>query len=309
LLKHCQTRYGFLIVIFLVALIVVASADEATQTNFGSFQHMDTGVLNDYISTMIKNKEPEMKAAIVNGTEITDFKLKDAAFDIMTGKLVIEFMVDYKNSDITGALDFEVRVSDAASPKIGGYCLGLDGGLHSSKILTDIMLALAKSQINKSLVGKEFWSDNQTYNQYKIFKNENLTYMVNKVLIESDAADNQFKKINQPVPGGVLQVEFKNITCNSFDLSVGQAQISSNISAVMQSDFGNILNFPDAGILEANFDFYINPVDKSWWAKLNKFKLNIHLLAPEFNVKIQEMIDKELNERRILIPLDMPKSK
>jgi hypothetical protein len=285
---------------------MVAFADESIQTN--SLQHMNTQMINDYIATMIMDRGPEIKATVVNGAEITNFKLNDATFDILTGKLLVQFTTEYKKKDVSGTLGFEIRVSDDVPQKIGGYCLGLEGGLHSKKILTNFILAFTSNHINKSLVGKEFWSDKLTHNQFKVFKNENLTYIANQALIVSGASDNQFKEITQSVPGGKMKVEFQNVNCNSFDLSTGQAQINADISANIESDFTGALSVPNAGKLEAFFDFYINPADKSWWVKLSKFNLNINFVTPELNDMIQEKINKKLNSRQILIPLDMPKS-
>ena len=306
MIKKFPIKYSILVICFLLVIVMVALADESAQTN--SLQHMNTQMINDYIATMIKNQEPEFKAAVVNRAEITNFKINDATFDILTGKLLVKFTVGYKNSDITGALGFEIRVCNDAAQKIGGYCLGLEGDLHSNKILTDVVLAFTSNHINNSLVGKEFWSDNLTHNQYKVFKNENFTDIVNQALVTSGAAKQQFKEISQPVPGGIIQIEFENTLCQSFDFSIGQAQIYSDISATFKSDFGDVLKIPDAGSLEAKFDLYINPSDKSWWAKLSKFKVNILPMVPQLSALIQEQVDKELNTRQVLIPLDMPKS-
>jgi hypothetical protein len=278
-----------------------------------ALQRMDARVFNDYVAAMVKNKEPEMKEALLKEDNITDFQLLDAKFDIMTGKLLIQFLIFYKKTDIKGALNFEIRVSTdgagAGSPKVGGYCTGLEGGLHSSKFLADIVLAIAKNAINKRLVGREFWSDSQTHNKFKAFKNDNLTYIVNKAFIESNAGKQQFKAIATAIPGGQLETELKNIQCNLLDISTGQAQISFDLDAAIKPDLGFRIDLKDAGSVLADFNLYINRDDQSWWVKLESFQLTVHGLPPEINQWLQNTINQELNSRKILVQIDMPQIK
>lgn len=278
-----------------------------------ALQHMDANVFNDYVAAMVKNKEPEMREALLKEENITGFKLQDAKFDIMTGKLTIQFLIFYKKTDIKGTLNFEIRAStdgaQTGSLKVGGYCLGLEGGLHSSKFLADIALAFTRNAINKRLVGREFWSDNQTHPKYKVFTNDNLTYIVNKAFVENQAGRQQFKKITASIPAGTLEAECKNIHCNLLDISTGRTQISFDLDAAIKPDLGFAINFDNAGSVVADFDLYIHCEDQSWWAKLNSFQLTIHGLPPELNARLQNIINQELNNRKVLIQIDMPQLK
>jgi hypothetical protein len=305
--KWFRIQYAFLVLAFLFAVIIVGAEGQDPTLNF---QHLNTQVLNDYIAAMIREQEPAMKEAVMNGApDISDFKLNDAAFDINSGKLSLNFTVIDKGRDISGALGFEARVSNEAEvcPGFGGYCLGIEGKLHSSQILTNLLLNFTTGHINKSLKGREFWADKQKHKQYRVFRNDNLTDIVNQALVAGDAAG-QFPKINKSVPGGTLEADFNNISCRFFNGNAGQAQITSGISAIMIKDSGKSLKFPDTGSMQADFDFYLNPADQSWWAKLSKFKLTINLPIPQFNDLIQGMIDRHLKEHPVLIPLAMPKT-
>jgi hypothetical protein len=300
--------YGFFIAFFLVSMIPVTYAAEGQtrpQINPASLQHLNTQLLNDYVATLMKQKEPEMKAAIDGTGKLSGFKLNDADFDIMTGKMILKFTVFYGKSDITGGLGFEIRMSEHGSPKIGGYCSGLEGTLRSKKFFADIILSLTKGMINKKLAGKEFWSDNQPHPEYKVFKNENLTHLVNQAFLENSAGNEQFKKITNRIPGGKAEVEFTNLKCDSFDCSTGIVKISSGLSGAI-TFAGQAFKLDQAGTMWANFDFYINPEDNCWWVKPSKFKLTVTILSPQLNDMLQETIDQELKTRDILMQLDMP---
>ncbi|HEX3045512.1 MAG TPA: hypothetical protein VHY08_12205 [Bacillota bacterium] len=312
-----MSRLFQIILLFLLIMVTITSggAYAADQETGATLKHVDTKVFNDYIATMIKAKEAEMKAAVTKEKDFTDFKLRDADFDILTGKILIKFTLYYKKkTDITGALRFEVRLSNDGTsstddtPKIGAYCLGIDGGLHSTKFFADLILALAKGAINKRLTGKQFWSDQQDHPQYMVFKNENLNSIVNQAFLDTSAGKEQFQKFSQPFLGGEAEVEFINLTCNTFDISVGQAEITSGLTAVVKLDFAGNYKFDNAGTMTAGFDFYINPQNQSWWVKLSKFKLHLNILTGNLNDLVQEIIDKELSSREILIPIDMPQS-
>jgi hypothetical protein len=303
--KRFYIVYALLLCIFLSAIIPVKAIEQ--NIDEASCAHINNQVFNEYIAAMIKNREPEIRAAVINGEEITDFRLNDAIFDIENGKLLIKFTVRYKESDITGAIGVEPRVSIDAPQQIGGYCLGLEGGLHSSNILTNIILAFTTNHLNKSLAGKEFWPDKHNHPQFQTFKNSNLTSIINQAFVTNGAVNKQFPKISKPVLGGTMQVEFNDIICHSFDISTGQAEIDSKISMNLKTQFGEPSNFPNAGTLAAFFDFYLNPVDKSWWAKLSNLKLNMNLAGSELNSMAQKMIDKQLKAHQVFIPLDMPK--
>jgi len=302
-----RIQYVFLIVVVLFAIVIAGAEGQDPTLNF---QHMNTQVLNDYIAAMIREQEPAVKEAVMNGTpDINDFKLNDAVFDMNSGKLSLNFTVLDKGRDISGTLGFEVRVSGEAdaAPEFGGYCQGIEGKLHSSQILTNLLLNFTTGHINKSLKGKEFWADKQKRKQYRVFRNDNLTDIVNQALVAGDAAG-QFPKITKSVPGGTLEADFNRINCRFFDANAGQAQITSGISTLMIKDSGKSLKFPDTGSMQADFDFYLNPTDQSWWAKLSKFKLTINLPVPQINDLIQGMIDRHLKEHPVLIPLAMPKT-
>jgi len=276
-----------------------------------TLQHMDANVLNGYITTLIKSKEPEMKAALLKENSISDFKLRDAKFDIMTGKLLIQFFVRYKKIDINGSLSFEIRISDDGerelSLQVGGYCLGLEGELHSSKLIPNLILGFVKNIINKHLVGRQFWSDSQIHNNYKVFNNENLTWLVNKVFIENSSGNQQFEKITAAIPDvGIIQAEFKNIKCRLLDVDTGQVKISFDITSSLKPNLGFVINDDNTGSVLADFDLYVDCDDQSWWVKLNTFKLTINGLIPEINDLLQNIINQELTQRRILIRIDMP---
>jgi hypothetical protein len=310
--RQSRKVYGFTFIILLLFISFVTCADDSTirttDRNIpGSLQHMDAQVFNDYIAALVKNKEPEMKTALVNEGQITDFKLLEAKFEIMTGKLFINFLLYYKNIDIKGALNFEIRVSADPSPQVGGCCLGIEGGLHSSKFFTDVILALVKNMINKRLVGRQFWSDNKPHSEYKTFNNDNLAYIVNQSFINNQAGSNQFKQITIPTDIGTLEAEFKNIRCDELDISAGRAKVSFDIGASLKSVLGLALNFENAGTASADFDIYIDCDNRSWWVKLSSIKLTINGLAPEINAMAQDLITNELNARKILIQIDMPK--
>lgn len=311
--------FRLLLIVLLCLNVSTAVANGATvydQDIPSSLQHMDANVFNGYIATLIKNKEPEMKAALLKednarACAISDFKLLDAKFDIMTGKLLIQFIINYKNNDIQGGLSFEIRVSNdgdhAQSLQAGGYCLGLAGELHSSKFITNIILGFAKKIINKHLVGRQFWSDSQIHNNYQVFNNQNLTYLVNKAFIENSSGKAQFEKITATIPDmGTIQAEFKNIKCNLLDVNTGQAKISFDISTAINPEFGLAINVDQAGSVLADFDLYVDRDDQSWWVKLNTFQLSINGLIPEINDMLQKMINQELTQRRILFRIDMP---
>jgi hypothetical protein len=290
-----------------ITSIVYAESGSTNQDIPVSLQHMDAQVFNDYVTALIKNKEPEMKAALVNEGSISDFKLQAAKFEVMTGKLTINFWLYYKNTDIQGALNFEIRVSADPSPQVGGCCLGIEGGLHSSKFFTDLLLALVKNMINQRLAGQQFWSDNKPHPEYKVFKNDNLTYIVNRAFINNQAGNKQFKQFSAATDVGNLEVEFKNIKCAGFDIGTGRAQVSFDIGASLKSVLGLALNFDNAGTAVADFDFYIDGDNRSWWVKLSGFKLTINGISPEINAMAQDLVNNELNARKILIPIDMPK--
>lgn len=308
--RYTVKIFPFLLIILLCLSIGVTFASDSDDDIPATLQHMDARVFNDYVAAMVKNKEPEMKEALLKEDNITDFQLLDAKFDIMTGKLFIQFLIFYKKTDIKGALNFEIRVStdgsDDKSLKVGGYCTGLEGGLHSSKFLADIILAIAKNAINKRLVGREFWSDSQKHNKFTVFNNDNLTNIINKAFIESNAGKQQFKTIATAISGGQLKAELKNIQCNLLDLSTGQAEISFDLDAAVKPDLGFVINLKDAGSVLADFDLYIQRDNQSWWVKLNTFQLTVHSLPPEVNNWLQNTINQELNSRKILIQIDMP---
>lgn len=300
----------FLIIISLCLMVGITVANDDDKDLPTALQHMDAQVFNDYVAAMVKNKEPEMRMALLKEENITDFQLQDAKFDIMTGKLLVRFLIFYKKTDIKGALNFEIRVSTdgapAGSPKVGGYCLGLEGGLHSKRFWTDIGLVFAKNAINKRVVGREFWSDSQTHNKFRVFKNENLAYIVNTAFVENNTGREQFKSISTAIPGGKLEAAIKNIKCNLLDISAGQAQIRFDMDAAIKPDLGFIINFANVGSVLADFDLYINCEDQSWWVKLNTFQLTVHGLPSEVNTWLQNMINQELNNRKVLIQIDMP---
>ena len=301
-------RYLFCGLLFFMILSVSITIKAFDPNNTGELPgvHLNNQIFNEYVAEMIKSREPEIKAAVLDNHDITDFRLNDAMFDIETGKLDIEFTVWYKQKDISGTLGFEVRTNDETSMQIGGYCLGLEGKLHSANRFTNIMLAFTTKHINRSLAGREFWPDKQKHFHFKVFKNANLAAIINQA-ISNGAMDQQFPKLDQSIPGGTLQVEFNDIFCRAFDCNAGQAQIDSKLAMHLHSGFLGNSNIPNAGSLEALFDFYVSPVDKSWWAKLSALTIKLNLGGSDVNNIVQKAIDKHLRSHQVWIPLNMPK--
>lgn len=298
--------YGLFLILWITGLSVYALAGD-TKTGDDPGIHLNNAIFNGYVSDLIKSREPEIKAAVMNNPDITDFQLRDALFDIETGKLTLQFTVQYRGKNISGKLGFEVRASDEGREQIGGYCLGLEGKLHSDNPFTNIMLIFTTNHFNKNLAGKEFWPDKQNHSQYQVFKNANLASIINQVMASNGALDGQFSKFNQTLLGGTLQVEFHNLTCRSFDTNAGQAQIDSTIAATIDTEFTGKSEIPNAGVLKALLDFYVNPVDQSWWARLNALKIKMNL-GSNLNSMAQKMIDKHLKSHPVLIELNMPKA-
>ncbi len=298
--------YGTLLLIILAATVSVKAVDQAQNTGGDPGIHLNNQIFNEYVAELIKSREPEIKTAVMSNADITDFHLRDAIFDIETGKLTIQFTVQYKKKNITGALGFEVRVTNESSAQIGGYCLGLEGKLHSDNPFANIMLAFTTNHFNKNLVGKEFWPDKQNHPGFQVFKNANLASIMNQIMASNDALNRQFPKFTQTIPGGTLQVEFNNIICRSFDSNAGQSQIDSTIAMGINTEFTGISNIPNAGSLEAFVDFYVNPADKSWWVRLSALKIKMNM-GHDVNSMAQKIIDKHLKEHQVLIELNMPK--
>ncbi len=296
-----------LLIILLLSLAAFAEESAVIHNPPLSLKHLDAQIFNNYISTLIRDQEPEMKNALVKDGPISDFKLHEAEFNIATGQMHLKFTVYYKKIDIQGALNFEIRISNGESPQVGAYCLGLEGGLRSSKFLADVALAVTKNMINKRLVGRQFWSDNQPHSDYQVFKNENLTSIVNQAFINNPAGLDHFREISVPISGGRFQAEFKNINCDLFDINTGKAIIAFDFSASYRPDFGFEIKLDDAGSILSKFDFFIDGIDHSWWVQLSTFKITIRGVTPEINLMAQNIIDREINERRILIPIDLPK--
>jgi hypothetical protein len=303
-------RFKYFIYVFILVVLAVAfSVYAVNQDSKNSGEpgvHLNNQIFNEYVADLIKSREPEIKAAVMSNEDITDFHLKDASFDIETGKLTLQFKVQYKKKNISGKLGFEVRASNEVSPQIGGYCLGLEGKLHSDNLFANMVLAFTTSHFNKNLAGKEFWPDKQSHSQYQVFKNSNLASIMNQIMASNGALNGQFPQFTQNIPGGTLQVDFKDIICRSFDTNAGQAQIDSGISVAVKSEFLGATNIPNAGSLESYFDFYVNPADKSWWARLNALKIKMNM-GPEINSMAQKIIDKHLKDHQVLIALNMPK--
>ncbi|HBF39476.1 MAG TPA: hypothetical protein DDW50_19420 [Firmicutes bacterium] len=301
-------RYLFYGLLVLVALSVSITINAVDQNNTGEVprDHLNNQIFNEYVAEMIKSREPEIKAAVLSNENITDFRLNDALFDIETGKVTLEFTVWYKQKDISGTLGFEVRTSSHEDAmQIGGYCLGLEGKLHSANRFTNIMLAFTKNHLNRSLAGREFWPDKQNHPYFQVFKNANLADIINQAM-SNGAMNQQFPKMDQSIPGGTLQVEFHDIVCRSFDSNAGQAEVDSTIAMNLHSGFTGDANIPNAGSLEAFFDLYVNPADQSWWAKLNALKIKMNL-SSDVNKMVQKAIDKHLKSHQVWIALNMPK--
>ncbi len=298
--------YGLFLIVLITALSVYTLAQD-TKIGDNPGIHLNNAIFNEYVSDLIKSREPEIKAAVMNNADITDFQLKDALFDIETGKLTLQFTVQYQKKNISGKLGFEVRASNDEREQIGGYCLGLEGKLRSDNPFANIMLIFTRNHFNRNLAGKEFWPDKQNHSQYQVFKNANLASIINQVMASNGALDGQFSKFTQTVLGGTLQVEFNNLTCRSFDTNAGQAQIDSTIAVAIDTEFTGKSEIPNAGALEALLDFYVNPVDQSWWARLNALKIKMNL-GSDINSMAQRMIDKHLKSHPVLIELNMPKA-
>ena len=271
--------------------------------------HVETNLVNQYVNQAIENQIPKLKAALLN-ENLYDLDLRSIAFDINTGSATVDFTAYYQGKNLgipykteaTGRMSFEILLSDDYS-QIGVLCHGLVGSFDIAKD-SGLFDAWGRNYINKMVAEKEFWTGKKPPAGYKIFKNSNLTKLVNTALIRM-----QLKPFEQEFLGGMIKAEYKDLSFNSFNLSTGQARLHCRIALQIRLFSHEIFSFEKAGrVNRLDLDFYTDQNQEDWLARLSNLDLSLSGLPFKFNNTVSEIIEKRFREQNPLIPINLPKN-
>jgi len=262
-------------------------ADEIVLEPKQSLKYLDVNVFNAYISELINDNKEYIEKEIVD-ENITQYQIKSFSFDIASGKAALKFHARYKGKykfiSYSTQGDAEVifnLITADDYPKIGIYLLEVtDFSLNNCPEIIDDYI---REYINKKLANKQIWPDRKERSNYVVIKNDTLCEILNRILINDAISNEQLKPIEAYVPGGKVDIGFKNIRCELFDISGGKIRICSDFSSKLTLYNGTVLASENAGTVVLELDLYIDSTDYTWWAKIDSFKTAFNGIDQKMN--------------------------
>jgi hypothetical protein len=159
---------------------------------------------------------------------------------------------------------------------------------------------IVKKILNKKLANMQIWPDNQQHPNYIVLKNDTLTEIVNKALI-NEVYNYHLKSVEDYLPGCKINISFKNTQCKLFDIPTGKINLSSDIFSSITLYDGKVFDFEKAGTVELDMDLYIDSKDQSWWAKIDNFNISLSGIDVKMNAFLHSSIQERLSKQEIWI--------
>lgn len=285
-----------------------------------ALQHLDVPIFNQYINTLIKAKETAIKSALCNES-LYDLVFRKVDFRIESGELLIGFTAYYQGRSVLGipyrtqadgTASFEVRCSGDGT-RLGLFCRGLVGSFDIPRDW-GLLDRWGRSYIHQKIANQQYWTalpnaaaanpGSAPPSTYLVFKNENLTALINQALLSG-----QLRPVSYDFLGGAVKISFREVSFQEFNLAAGRAKGLCRLDAELSLLGRDIYRIDNAGTVEPlEFDFYIDANDQSWWGRITAFHIELNGLSAFWNGMVNQIVSKKLAESHGLMPLAIPPS-